>query len=177
MCVPQSAVWCSSAQQDWAGSVAEVRANQQHPTSLRATDCCRAWPRGNHLVLMESNSCGIVKAGRDLSDPHAQPHPPSSAHIPQCHIPTALGHPQGWCPPPPRAAVPVLEHDTVNTDYWLKTKQRSKEMLCCCAFTTSWGKALMQNSSTDSHSMALLQTVVEFLKFIDVLIKYTESAL
>lgn len=66
MCVPQSAVWCSSAQQDWAGSMAEVRANQQHPTSLRATNCCRAWPRGNHLVLMESNSCGIVKAGRDL---------------------------------------------------------------------------------------------------------------
>ena len=27
--------------------------------------------------------------------------PMPTAHIPQCHIPMALGPPQGWCPPPP----------------------------------------------------------------------------
>ena len=38
-----------------------------------------------------------MKVGEDLSDPSVQPHPTvPTAHIPQCHIPTALEHLQGW---------------------------------------------------------------------------------
>ena len=33
---------------------------------------------------------GVVK------DPQPHPPPMPTAHVPQCHIPTALGHPQGW---------------------------------------------------------------------------------
>jgi len=47
-----------------------------------------------------------------LQDPQTPTHPTMpTAHVPQCHIPTALEHLQGWCPqPPPRAAVPLHHH-------------------------------------------------------------------
>jgi len=40
---------------------------------------------------------GIIPIGEELSDPQAQPVPPCPLTVAlQCHISTALEHPQGW---------------------------------------------------------------------------------
>jgi len=89
-----------------AGNILTTREPDIRWTS--ATGCWRSETTCNHhSVWGEELKVFTASLRLEMTSRIPKPSPSPAAHVPQCHIPTALGHPPGWWSPTPRAAVPL----------------------------------------------------------------------